>query len=63
MSTDPVATYVALLLGISEGGKNKLLMRDLTAMFTPAGGEDAGPTSRVGMSSSRLGPLQHQRKA
>ena len=41
MSTDPVATYVALLRGINVGGKNKLLMRDLTAMFTLAGCEVA----------------------
>ena len=41
MSTDPVATYVALLRGINVGGKNKLLMRDLTAMFTLAGCEAA----------------------
>ena len=39
MSTDPVATYVALLRGINVGGKNKLPMRDLSAMFTGAGCE------------------------
>ena len=39
MSTDQVATYVALLRGVNVGGKNKLLMRDLTAMFTLAGCE------------------------
>lgn len=39
MSTDPVATYVALLRGVNVGGKNKLPMRDLTAMFTLAGCE------------------------
>jgi uncharacterized protein (DUF1697 family) len=31
------ATYVALLRGINVGGKNKLPMKDLTAMFTAAG--------------------------
>ena len=41
MSIDPVTTYVALLRGINVGGKNKLLMRDLTAMFTLAGCEAA----------------------
>ena len=41
MSIDPVTTYVALLRGINVGGKNNLLMRDLTAMFTLAGCEAA----------------------
>ena len=39
MSTDPVATYAALLRGVNVGGKNKLPMRDLIEMFTLAGCE------------------------
>ena len=34
------ATYLAFLRGINVGGKNKLLMRDLSAMFSDAGCED-----------------------
>ena len=33
-------THVALLRGINVGGKNKLLMRDLSSMFVEAGCED-----------------------
>ncbi len=32
--------YVALLRGINVGGKNKLPMKDLAAMFTAAGGHE-----------------------
>ena len=32
--------YVALLRGINVGGRNKLPMRELTAVFVEAGGED-----------------------
>ncbi len=41
MSIDPVATYVALLRSVNVGGKNKLLVQDVTAMFTLAGCEAA----------------------
>jgi uncharacterized protein (DUF1697 family) len=34
------ATYLALLRGINVGGKNKLPMKDLQAMFVAAGCED-----------------------
>ena len=34
------ATYLALLRGINVGGKNKLLMRDLSEMFSNVGCED-----------------------
>ena len=30
-------TYLALLRGINVGGKNKIAMRDLSAMFVDAG--------------------------
>ena len=35
-----VTTYIALLRGINVGGKNKLPMKDLAAMFTGAGCTD-----------------------
>lgn len=35
-----VTAYVALLRGVNVGGKNKLPMRDLTAMFVKAGCQD-----------------------
>ena len=35
--SNPTSRYVALLRGINVGGKNKLPMRDLAAMFTEAG--------------------------
>src|SRR3978361_1142294 len=35
------ATHLALLRGINVGGKNKLPMKDLTAMFVAAGCRDA----------------------
>ena len=37
MSAGPVSTHVALLRGVNVGGKNKLPMEDLRAMFTLAG--------------------------
>ncbi len=41
MSTDAdTSTWVALLRGINVGGKNRLLMKDLAAMFVEAGCED-----------------------
>ena len=39
MSAGPVSTHVALLRGVNVGGKNKLPMEDLRAMFTLAGCE------------------------
>ena len=38
--SNKVGTYVALLRGINVGGKNKLPMRDLAAMFVEAGCKD-----------------------
>jgi len=38
--SNKVGTYVALLRGINVGGKNKLHMPDLAAMFTEAGCTD-----------------------
>ena len=37
MNTGTVGSYVALLRGVNVGGKNKLPMKDLIAMFTSAG--------------------------
>ena len=39
MSAGPVSAHVALLRGINVGGKNRLPMEDLRAMFTLAGCE------------------------
>ena len=39
MSAGPVSTHVALLRGVNVGGKNKLPMENLRAMFTLAGCE------------------------
>src|SRR5262245_52517514 len=36
----PAGDYVALLRGINVGGKNKLPMKDLTALFNEAGCSD-----------------------
>ena len=57
MSNDSMTgANVALLRGINVGGKNKLPMADLAAMFREAGATTFGPTSRVGTSS--FGPVQ-----
>ena len=34
------ASYLALLRGINVGGKNKIRMTDLSAMFVEAGGKN-----------------------
>ena len=39
MNTNQVATWIALLRGINIGGKNKLPMRELAALFAAAGCE------------------------
>jgi len=39
MRSDSITTYVALLRGVNVGGRNKLSMGDLTAMFKRAGCE------------------------
>lgn len=39
MSVGPVSTHVALLRGVNVGGKNRLPMKDLRAMFALAGCE------------------------
>lgn len=39
-STNEVGSHVALLRGVNVGGKNKLPMKDLAAMFTDAGCRD-----------------------
>ena len=41
MATKTLSTHVALLRGINVGGKNKLPMKDLVAIFVAAGCADA----------------------
>ena len=48
--------HLALLRGINVGGKNKLLMRDLTAMFVEAGCEDVRTYIQSGNVVFRAGP-------
>ena len=49
-------THVALLRGINVGGKNKLLMRDLSSMFVEAGCGDVQTYIQSGNVVFRAGP-------
>ncbi len=49
-------THVALLRGINVGGKNKLLMRDLAAMFSEAGCDEVRTYIQSGNVVFRAGP-------
>ncbi len=49
-------TYLALLRGINVGGKNKLLMRDLSAMFSNVGCEDVSTYIQSGNVVFRASP-------
>src|SRR5712692_9552134 len=50
------ATYIALLRGINVGGKNKLPMQELVAMFVDAGCDDARSYIQSGNVIFRAGP-------
>lgn len=57
MSTDgDTSTWVALLRGINVGGKNRLLMKDLAAMFVEAGCGDVRTYIQSGNVVFRAGP-------
>ena len=51
------ATYLALLRGINAGGKNKLLMRDLSEMFSNVGCEDVRTFIQSGNVVFRASPV------
>ena len=54
-------THVALLRGINVGGKNKLLMRDLSAMFSEAGCDEVRTYIQSGNVVFRAGPALARR--
>ncbi len=56
MNTDQIATWIALLRGINVGGKNKLPMRELAAMFAAAGCESVQTYIQSGNVVYEAGP-------
>ena len=59
--SDPTGRYVALLRGINVGGKNKLPMRDLAAMFTEAGCTEVRTYIQSGNVVSSITPKRAKR--